>query len=112
MVAGATLAVFWCPWIGDWNGVQAMRAHRKGDLQTAEGYYRRALARGSDASWIWSNLAMVYAEMGRQSDHEHALDELRKVDPSRAVELMNEINPPEKQPAEDAAKPDRGKSGR
>jgi membrane associated rhomboid family serine protease len=82
---------FWAPWTGQWAGMEAMRAHRRRDYQTAERLYRVALRRGEDPAWAWKNLVLVYAKEGDEQKLKDALDHLEKVDSSAASEFQRKL---------------------
>ncbi|MGE0884907.1 MAG: rhomboid family intramembrane serine protease [Blastocatellales bacterium] len=89
-VAGITLVVasivtlFWCPWSAGFVSRKAYKAHSKGDYLNAIALYRRSLELGQDAVWVWTNMAMVYKQMGDEAKYEEAVRTLEKLDEKAA----------------------------
>ena len=80
----------WCPASPDWNGLQAMRAHDARRYDEALAWYQKALDRGADASWAWSNIALVHLGRGDAPGYKSALARLRAVDSKAAQEIEGE----------------------
>ncbi|MBV9469542.1 MAG: rhomboid family intramembrane serine protease [Abitibacteriaceae bacterium] len=90
LLALSFVPLFWCPLSGEWDGHQAYQAQEREQYPTAIYWYRQALARGADPSWVWSNLAIIYSNQDDQRNYQEALNELRKVDATAADKMVQE----------------------
>jgi len=90
LVVAAALPLVWAPWSPVWTATRGVKAHEKGDFQTAIKWYERSLRVGADKIWCWSNLAIAYYSAGDKARLDGALRKLRELDEGRAreVELM------------------------
>ncbi len=90
LVVAAALPLVWAPWPPVWTATRGVKAHEKGDFQTAIKWYERSLRVGADKIWCWSNLAIAYYSAGDKARLDGALRKLRELDEGRAreVELM------------------------
>jgi GlpG protein len=87
----ATTALFWCPWLGAWNGWHAIRAHKRGDLELAATQYYAAIARGYNPSWAWHNLGLLAAARGNWAEYEKVWAELSCLDTIEAARMESGV---------------------
>ena len=90
LAALSLVTLRWCPASPDWNGLQAMRAHDERRYDEALAWYQKALNRGADASWAWSNIALVQVGREDAQGYQNALAKLRAVDGKAAQEIEGE----------------------
>ena len=96
LVAVSFVPLKWCPTSPDWNAKNAEQAHDRKDFAGAIPWYQRALARGADPSWAWSNLAIIYGYQENQVEYSKAMNELRKIDEKVAREIEADYGAPVK----------------
>jgi len=87
LVVAAALPLVWSQWSPAWTATRAVKAHKKGDFQTAIKRYERSLRLGADKVWCWSNLAIAYHSAGDQAHRHGAIRKLRELDEGRAREV-------------------------
>lgn len=87
LIVASVLPLVWAPWSPEWTATRGVKAHQKGDLQTAIKWYERSLRRGADKVWCWSNLAIAYHSAGDQAHRDGAIRKLRELDEGRAREV-------------------------
>lgn len=87
LVVASIVTLFWCPWSAGWVGRKAYKAHSKGDYPNAVALYRRSLELGQDAVWVWTNMAIVYKQMGDEAKYEEAVRTLEKLDEKAAQQF-------------------------
>ena len=95
-VAGAAIVpVYYSPFSADWNFFQGVKAHDRKDLTSALRYYHRSVDLGFDDPAAWHNIVLIEASRQHRSEFEHAMQELKKIDPKDADELMKSFTSPE-----------------
>ena len=87
LIVAAFLPLVWAPWSPEWTGMRAVKAHKKGDFQTAIKWYERSLRLGADKLWCWSNLAFAYHSAGDEARRDGAIRTLRGMDEGTAREV-------------------------
>lgn len=94
LVAASFVPLAWCPTSGDWTGLQASRADKRGDFKTALYWYDRTVARDPDSSWALHNMALIYARQHDRAGFDRALSRLSAKDKEDAQQLAGAFDSP------------------
>ena len=77
-------------WFAGWLGDSNFQLHRYDEAVEA---YQEALRRNPDIVWTHSNLAMVYAEMGKEEEARAQAAEVRRLDPGNSAKWLRDRFP-------------------
>lgn len=84
LLGGALVPLFWCPWQFSWVAMKAYDAHKRGEYQTAVGWYLRAQSFEEEPAWVLENLALAYANLEDTESYVATMEKLRRLDPAAA----------------------------
>jgi rhomboid protease GluP len=92
LAASCSLGLYWAPWTSSWTTEQAIKAYEKRDFKQAEDWTRRSLQNGEEKGWCWDMLARIFVASRDRKGYDIALENLQKIDASRAERIEKEMH--------------------
>lgn len=83
-------AQLWRPWSPDWTAQRAWAAHKRGEFEVAERWYRAGLVFGQDAEWTYERLAHLFIASGERAKLEAAIAQLAELDKQAADDARDD----------------------